>query len=79
MTLEDDRHRHMSLTQVLQLPVRKQVRAETTFAEVVRRLVRTLLRTLPCVPALSAGPSSKLRLSAYYWTHRYILKVSFMK
>lgn len=77
MTLEDDRHRYMSLAQVLQLSVRKQVRAETMFTEVVRRLVRTLLRTLPCVPALRAGPSRKLRLSAYYWTRR--LKVSLMK
>lgn len=69
----------MSLAQVRQLSVRKQVRAEALFAEVVRRLVRTLLRTLPCVPALRAGPSRKLRLSAYYWTRRYILKVSLMK
>lgn len=43
MTLEDDRHRYMSLAQVLQLSVRKQVRAETMFAEVVGRLVRTCL------------------------------------
>ena len=64
MTLADDRHRYMSLAQVLQLSVRKQVRAETMFTEVdagwYARFCARCLAYQRCAPGLRASFASAL-------------------